>query len=58
MNNDTFFASCGELLGRWTAAFVDGLRRGRERAVAAPADYTPRPRPVCATSDPEMHPYP
>ncbi len=49
MSYEAFFTRCGELLGRWTAAFTDGLRRGREPQVMA--------RRMVATSDPELHPY-
>jgi hypothetical protein len=55
MSNDTFFAYCGELLGRWTAAFADGLRRGREHKRAASIE--PTPLRAAVTSDPDMHPY-
>ena len=50
MNFDTIFARCGELLGRWTAAFTDGLRRGRQ------SDFM-IPRRMPATSDPDLHPF-
>jgi hypothetical protein len=50
MTFDTIFARCGELLGRWTAAFTDGLRRGRQHDI-------PAPRRMAATSDPDLHPF-
>jgi hypothetical protein len=49
MSYEAFFARCGELLGRWTTAFTEGLRRGREPQAI--------PRRIAATSDPELHPY-
>jgi hypothetical protein len=57
LSDDTFFARCGELLGRWTAAFADGLRRGREYPKSTPAPAERMTRPAHATSDPEMHPF-
>jgi hypothetical protein len=57
LSDDTFFARCGELVGRWTAAFADGLRRGREYPKSTPAPVERTTRPAHATSDPEMHPF-
>jgi hypothetical protein len=54
MSNDTFFARCGELIGRWTTAFADGLSRGRAHKTAMPMSRTPWP--AGTTSDPELHP--
>jgi hypothetical protein len=55
MSNDAFFAYCGELLGRWTAAFTEGLRRGRDYKTKV-TQIEPAPRRMCTTSDPDMHP--
>jgi len=50
MTLDTIFARCGELIGRWTAAFTEGVRRGRQQDI-------PVPRRMPATSDPDLHPF-
>lgn len=49
MSYESFLARFGELLGRWAAAFTDGLHRGLKPQSIG--------RRVVATSDPELHPY-
>ncbi len=55
MSNDTFPMDWSERLVRWTAAFVESVRRAADHKTTTPVEHGARY--VGMTSDPELHPH-